>query len=152
MPIRVAVPVVIAAALLVGAASAQADQFLVQDGRTGSSRLVEPARCQYFGTGGVDSRYLELAVSAPAVKGVNLRRGRKDWSRARFAVWVVDAADNYRSLASSEWSSWMRVNDRRVSQWPGVTSFTAGFRGAYSLEVRVDGSGAAGCLAGGLTG
>ncbi len=125
------------AACLLGAAPAQADVLLGSGGIPGRSSVSEPSRCKYSRTAGPNS-WLEVATAPPVAVGANLRRGRRDYTRVRYAVWLSDAERDYATVARSGWSGWIRVHDGQARTWTGVTSFTAAWYGVYSLDVRIE--------------
>jgi hypothetical protein len=132
---RFAMSVVLGALLLGTAATAHAFETLGEEGHTGYAEAVEPARCiSHFSPSG---RYLGMWVPSPNVKGVNWRRGRKDYTRVRFQVYLVDYT-SHETLWRSGWSAALRVSDRRLRTWAGQTGVQAGIGRSYKIDVRVE--------------
>lgn len=107
------------------------------EGWRGSS-YVPQGGCKYGNTG--LNGFLETSVAAPTVSGANVhRRRRSERSLVRYAVWIVDAADGHATLASSNWSSWVRVSERQRLTWGGApTAFVGDWRGNYRLDLRIE--------------
>jgi hypothetical protein len=132
---RLASSAVVVAVLLAAASTAHAAQTLADVGRTGAGKVREPARCiDHFGPG---IRYISPEMDPPLVRGINFRRGRKDYSRVRYKVWLMDWT-SFQVLSETRWSRLIRVSDRRARTWSGVTAFQANHTGAYTLDVRVE--------------
>jgi hypothetical protein len=117
------------------APAAEADVVLGQGGRTGYSAAQEPAGCRHyvFPSRGI----LRAWAAPPVVKGVNLRRGRRDFTRVRYRVHFT-AQHSGDNLATSGWSTVQRVSDRRAITWSGLTSFDGDWRGGYYLDLRIE--------------
>ncbi len=124
------------ATVAAAAPAARADIILGQHGRTGYSAAQEPAGCRYrvFPGRGV----LTASTAPPVVKGVNLRRGRRDRSLVRYRVFFT-AQHNDQTVDVSGWSGTLRVSDRRAVTWAGApTAFDGDWRLGYYLDIRVE--------------
>lgn len=117
------------------APAAEADLVLGREGRTGSSAAQEPAGCRHYAFPG--RGILRAWALPPVVKGVNLRRGRRDYTRVRYRVHFTAQHSN-ENLATSGWSGMQRVSDRRAVTWSGTTSFEGDYRSGYYLDLRVE--------------
>jgi hypothetical protein len=133
---RLAMSVVLGALLLLGtAATAHAAETLGAEGRIGYAESVEPATCtSYFSPSG---RYLGMRAPSPLVRGINWRRRRKDYTRVRFQVYLVDY-NSYETLWRSGWSGWLRVSDRRLRTWAQDVAVQAGVERSYKIDVRIE--------------
>ncbi len=116
---------------LYAAPAASADTVLAERGRTGHSAAAEPGGCQLRIRGN-----LHVGANPPTVSGPNLRRRKKDVTWARFALYFMTTSEQH--LATSEWSEWMRVSDRRTRSWTGYQYFVGFWTDFYLIDLRVE--------------
>lgn len=76
---------------------------------------------------------LTLAGNPPQVTGAPSRRGREF---VRYRAFIVNTSEHV--VASTNWSGWMRVRDRRYKTWSGTTTLQADWRGNYYLDYRIE--------------
>jgi hypothetical protein len=123
--------------LLGGAGPAEADYVLTARGQYGGLGWSAPKRCKYNRT--TLRGWLGIETIGPVVTGSNLRRGRIDRTWARYAVYLTDANNGYRTLATSGWSGWLRTKQGQARYWNlSGHAFTGDWRGNYGLDVRVE--------------
>jgi hypothetical protein len=101
-------------------------------GRSSTSR----GDCWYRNTG--LRGFLITRTRPPTATGANLRRRHRDRSWVHYRAELVDAAYGYRTLATTDWSPWIRVRERRRRTWSGLISFEADWRGSYRIDVLVE--------------
>ena len=116
---------------LVVAPAASADLVIGKGGKRGGSFLPDYGICKSRILGKV-----EIGTHPPTVKGVNLRRGRRDITKVRFKTWFMSGEA---VVAVSNWSNWLRVSDRGWFTWTGYTYFNQGWwQYNYYLDIRVE--------------
>jgi hypothetical protein len=128
---RVGLLAALLATVLGAAPAADAHSVLAERGWTGASYIPDRGVCK-FRVGGV----LQVGTNPPTVTGPNLRRRRRDLTRARYAVWFMRG--NGEVLDASNWSGWIRVSDRGWSTWNGFTAFNGDWRNNYLLDFRIE--------------
>jgi hypothetical protein len=111
-------------------------EVLTTRGKHGASSTSRGGDCWYRNTG--LRGYLVTRVWPPTVTGANLRRRHKDRTWVHYRAELVDAADGHRTLASTGYSSWLRVREGRRRTWSGLTSLDADWRGSYRIDVLVE--------------
>jgi hypothetical protein len=130
------VALLVSAGLLVLVPVASADEYLGSGGRPGSSVIDEPGRCKYNRS--TQTSWLTVSTGTPAVTGANLRRRRRDITKARYKMYLTDAIDGD-ALDRTGWSGWLRVADNGRGYWTGGASFDGlWWRGAYLIDVRIE--------------
>src|SRR5262245_61989367 len=77
--------------------------------------------------------YLRTSMPPPHVTGTSTRQGA-EW--VRYAAYLVELAGN--TVMQSSWSGFLAASDTAWATWSGETAFTADWRGAYRIVVRIE--------------
>lgn len=133
-------PIVAIAAGLAAAPGAHAQggqlEVLGAKGKRGSATVYQ-GRCKYgvFGPRGV----LQVGEYPPLVSGANTRRRtRRERTRVRYRVKITNALNGYTPIATSSWSSFIRVRQNQRKTWNGFTGWDMDWQGGYGLDVRIE--------------
>ena len=115
----------------VGAAPAQAYEYR-SGGDTGHSNTSGTGKCKQ-----TTWRTLVVSAEPPAVTGVDLLGGAKDYTWVRYKAYLVNAY-NGATVEQTGWSGWLQAADNQVATWSGISTLSGDLRGNYVMDYRIE--------------